>query len=115
MSDESFCKFVERTITSLAAESGLTADSAKSLAARLISKVRETFGCERIYVQAASREARNLDILADHDCGLPRRKIAEKHGISLSTVDRIVGRHRLPTRPPTQGRGLARDDRWLIR
>ncbi len=109
--DGDLLRFLSRTINAMAGEFHLSADSARSLAAGLVAKVRAQFGSTSPYIRAPGREPRNQDILADHDRGLSHREIAKKHGVHQTTVGRIIARHRLPepSRRPSQGAGLGRD------
>ena len=99
-------RFVATAIHRLAGECNLSAESARTLATKLVTAIRGHFGTQRLYVRAASREPRNAEILALHDAGESRIGIAKRFGIHPTTVDRIIASHRLPPPRPSQGDGL---------
>lgn len=99
-------RFIAITINALAGECNLSADSARTLAARLVNLIREQFGGERHYVRAPTREPRNSEILAAHDAGETQAAIAKRFGIHITTVKRVIARHRLPPQRPAQSDGF---------
>lgn len=104
-------RFAARAVHGLAAECQVSAAAARTLAAALVARIRENFGGDRAYVRTRSREPRNAEILALYDGGESRTALAKRFEIPVSTVDRVVGAHRLPARRPPPGAGVW--PRWV--
>lgn len=104
--EDDLMRFIGKAIHRLAGECNLSAESARTLATKLVTAIRGHFGGQRAYVRTPSREPRNSEILALHDAGESRIGIAKRFGIHPTTVDRIIAAHRLPPPRPSQGDGL---------
>lgn len=98
--------FLTRNLRALATEAGLTTDNAKALTTRLVGLIRENFGGERHYIRTPSKTFRNEDIARDWDRGMSKGEIAEKYGVHVATVSRVIALYRIPTQRPSQGDGL---------
>lgn len=62
---------------------------AESIIERVIDKLRQRYGGDRVFIPKIDRLTRNQRIVADLQQGLPLKQIANKSGCSSTTVRRI--------------------------
>lgn len=67
---------------------------ARQTAEQLLDGISREYGCERIYVPAPSKAARDRAILAGLASGDSRAAVARRCGVSVATVARVQARHR---------------------
>lgn len=61
----------------------------ESIIERVIDKLRQRYGGDRVFIPKIDRLTRNQRIVADLQQGLPLKQVANKRGCSFTTVRRI--------------------------
>ena len=96
--------------TGAARAEGLDPPAARRVATAITDRLRQELGTMRVYIPAPSREARDQAILAGLANGDNRQTVANRVGVSVGTVDRVVRRRRNKLRDQD---GFAPEN-WLL-
>ena len=88
--DASLSEYLVKCMTQTMADAGIDVSLASSIAAQVEDEICRRYGCDRHYIPAPRKKARNERVLKLWRQGVSRSDIAKQCGVCSTTVDRVI-------------------------
>ncbi|MCG8007983.1 MAG: hypothetical protein N0C81_10100 [Candidatus Thiodiazotropha lotti] len=92
MKESSFIVDLSTVIFEESLAQGIPEKLAISIANRTKEFIQNKYACDRVYINTLEKRERNIEVLKQWMNGIPKNTIARLHGLSVSTVNRIIAK-----------------------